>query len=54
MRHHHTLYGTGFINWRMDQEITTLCHRIRETESLTWIYLATKRKPRHRLETTED
>ena len=29
-------------------------HRIRETKSLTWIHLATERKPRHRLETRKD
>ena len=53
-RHHHALHGTGLINWRMDQEATALYHRIRETESLTQIYLVMEGKPRHRLETTKD
>ena len=47
MRHHHTLYGTGLTNRRMNQETMALHHRIRETESLTRIYLAMKRKPGH-------
>ena len=54
MRHHHTLHGIGLINRRTDQEATALYHQIRETESFTWIYLVTKGKPGHQLETMKD
>ena len=54
VRHHHTLHGTRFTNWRMDQKIVTSHHWIRETKSSTWVHLATERKPGHRLETKKD